>query len=275
MSASPVLDAFPRRPLRLATTPRRRKGRILGLVFSLLLALPAFYWGYRSWHSGQLRADLRERGVPTAEVLDSEGSCTSRRSRLSGTQTPVDCWFTLTYRLRPEEGGGTRTAQVHHMGRAPIFTPPARYDPADPGRVMLQPEIDRDMTFWEKFAPVFLLLLPAIALGIWFAAGRRGLAKAARDPKPLLVPIEKSVRQMPANRLFVHFRPPGAERPAVESFGPGEAPFLVRPPAGAPPDQQWALALAGAKRPYLLDEKLLYLDLGEAERAALRNAAWA
>jgi len=52
--------------------------------------------------------------------------------------------------------------------------------------------------------------------------------------------------------------------------------LLVRPPAGAPEGEQWLLALRSPKgRAYALDANLRDLDLTEAERAAIRNAAWA
>ncbi len=200
MSASPVLDAFPRRPIALVTTPARKRGRIIGLAVCLLLFGPSVYWGLKSWNSASLRADLRDHGVMAAETLDAEGSCTSRRSRLSGSETPISCDYTLTYRLRPEEGGELRQAPVHLDGASPIFTPTAYYDPADPGRVMLKPEMDRDMTWSELLGPIFLLILPFGALLWWWGVGRGGLAKAAANPNPVLAPIEKAVRQMPVNR---------------------------------------------------------------------------
>jgi hypothetical protein len=276
MSASPVLDAFPRRPIALVTTPARRRGRIIGLIFCLLLFGPSLYWGLKSWNSASLRADLRNHGVMAAETLDAEGSCSSRRSRLSGSETPLSCDYDLTYRLRPEEGGAIRHAPVHLDGASPLFTPSAYYDPADPSRVMLKPEMDRDMTWSELLGPIFLLLLPLACLLWWRATGRRGLAKAAANPNPVIAPIEKAIRQMPVNRLTLHFRPPGDTRSWITPLGPGEEPFLVRPPAGAAPGEQWLLALRSPKgHAYALDANMKDLDLTDEERAAIRNAAWA
>lgn len=267
-----VLELFPRRPIALAADRPRTRRRMLLLAVTLLLALPALYWGSRSWQGATLRADLRARGVPAAETLNAEGDCTSRRSRLSGTERPIDCWFDLTYRLRPEEGGGLRKAEVHLEGRAPIFTPPAIYDPQAPGRVMLQPELERDMTWSELLGPLFLLLLPAAALLVFFATSRRGLAKAARNPDPLIVPIEKVIRQ--PGKLYVHTRAPGAERPVVDSFPNPAMPLQVPPPFGAPPDQQWVLALKAPNgRHYVLDAALARLDLTDEERGRLLSAA--
>ena len=276
MSASPVLDAFPRRPIGLITTPARRRGRIIGLILCLLLFGPSLFWGLKSWNSASLRADLRDHGVMAAETMDAEGSCTSRRSRLSGSETPIGCDYTLTYRLRPEEGGEVRQAPVHLDGASPLFTPTAYYDPADPGRVMLKPEMDREMTWSELLGPFFLLLLPLACLLWWWASGRRGLAAAAANPDPVIAPIEQAIRQMPANRLVLHVRPPGDGRAWINALGPGEEPLLVRPPAGAPEGEQWLLALRSPKgRAYALDANLRDLDLTEAERAAIHNAAWA
>lgn len=276
MSVSPVLAAFPRRPIALVTTPARRRARIVGLLCCLLLFGPSLYWGFKAWSGQALRLDLRDHGVMAAETLDADGSCTSRRSRLSGSETPISCDYNLTYRLRPEEGGELRQAPVHLDGASPLFTPTAYYDPADPSRVMLKPEMDREMTWSELLGPVFLLLIPLACLLWWWAAGRRGLAKAAAHPEPVLAPIEKAIRQMPANRLLVHFRPVGDTRSWITALGPGEEPLLVRPPAGAAESEQWLLALRSPKgRPYALDAGMKDLELTEDERAAIRNAAWA
>lgn len=276
MSAYPVLNAFPRRPIALVTTPGRRRARIIGLILCLLLFGPSLYWGYKAWSGQALRLDLRDHGVLAAETMDADGSCTSRRSRLSGTETPLSCDYTLTYRLRPEEGGEVRQAPVHLDGASPIFTPSAYYDPADPGRVMLKPEMDRDMTWSELLGPIFLLLLPLACLAWWWGTARRGLAAAAANPNPLIAPVEKAVRQMPANRLILHVRPAGDTRAWITALGPGEEPLLVRPPPGAAEGEQWLLALRSPKgKAYALDAGMKDLDLTEQERAAIRNAAWA
>src|SRR5207237_6425590 len=143
--------------------------------------------------------------------------------------------------------GGERQAEVHLDGGRLYLTPSAYYDPADPSRVMLKPEMDRDMTWSELLGPVFLLLLPLIGLLWWWGTGRNGLAKAAANPNPVIAPIERAVRQLPANRLNVHFRPAGDARAGYRSFGPGEEPMLVRPPAGSAQGEQWLLALRSPK----------------------------
>jgi hypothetical protein len=267
-----VIDIFPRRPLKLRADPRRIKRRNLLLAAVVLLALPALYWGYQSVHGALLRADLQARGVRAAETMDAEGDCTSRRSRYSGEERPIDCWLNVTYRLRPEEGGEVRTAPAHLEGRPPIFTPTAIYDPQDPGRVMLEPEMERSMTWSELLGPVFLLLFPAIALLVFFATSRRGLAKAARNPDPVVLPVEKVIRQ--PGKTIVHTRLPGATRPHADSFANPEMPLQVAPPAGGPADQQWVLALRSPTgRHYVLDSQLARLDLPEDERNRLLSAA--
>jgi hypothetical protein len=275
MSASPVLDAFPRRPIGLVTTPGRKRGRIIGLVVCLLLFGPSLYWGVVRGTEASLRGDLRERGVMAVETRDAGGgTCTVRRARISGDETPQGCDFTISYTLRAEEGGGERQGQVHIEGRSPIFTPAAYYDPQDPSRVMLKPEIDRDPSWSQQATPFLLLLLPLGALLWWWATGRGGLAKAAASPDPLIALIEKAIRQMPANKLTIHFRPEGQSHVSVTTFGPGEEPLLVRPPAGVPEGQQWVLALRSPKgRSYALDARLRELDLTGEERAAIHNAA--
>jgi hypothetical protein len=263
-----VVEVFPRRPIALAADRARTRRRVLLLAATLVLAFPALYWGDQSWHGARLRADLRARGVRAAETLNAEGDCASRRSRLSGTERPIDCWFDLTYRLRPEEGGALRNAPVHLEGRAPIFTPPAIYDPQDPERVMLEPELERDMSWSELLGPFFLLLFPAATLLVFFATSRRGLAKAAANPEPLLVPVEKVIRQ--PNKLYLHTRAPGAVRPTVDVFPAPAMPLQV---AGAA-DEQRVLALKSPNgRHYVLDADLAWLDLTDDERTRLLAAA--
>jgi len=267
-----VTDLFPRRPLKLRADPARTKRRILLLAATLLLALPSLYWGWQAAQSAMLRADLKARGVRAAETMDAEGSCTSRRSRTGGSSSPIGCSLNVTYRLRPEEGGEVRTAPVHLEGSAPIFTPTAIYDPKDPSRVMLEPEVERSMTWSELLGPVFLLFLPAMTLIAFFATSRRGLASAARNPDPVAVPVEKAIRQ--PRKLFVHTRLPGAPKPRVDTFTDPEAPLAVPPPPAAPADQQWVLALkspGGAH--YVLDNALAWLDLTDEERNRLLSAA--
>jgi len=260
-----VTEVFPRRPLRLASDPKRTRNRALLLALAALLALPSLYWGNQAWQSTSLRADLRARGVRAPETLGAKGDCTARRSRLSGSERPIGCWFTLSYRLRPEEGGAVREAQVHIEGRPSIFTPPAIYDPRDPGRVMLEPELERAMTWSELLGPLFLLLLPATALLVFFATSRRGLAKAAANPEPVIVPVEKAIRQ--PGKLYLHIRAPGAARPTVDVFATPALPLQVLPPEGASDDRQWVLALKSpGGRHYVLDSELARLDLTKEER---------
>ena len=78
-----VIELFPRRRLRLVTDPARSRKRAILFVVSLLLALPALYWGYQSVNSAMLRADLKARGVRAAETLAHAGTVPSatRRTR--------------------------------------------------------------------------------------------------------------------------------------------------------------------------------------------------
>jgi len=268
-----IIDVFPRRPIALAKDSKRWRDRMLLLVAVLITALPSLYWGHISWQRAALQQDLRARGVQADEVIEAEGDCYSRRNRYSGAERPIDCWLTLTYRLRPEEGGRVITAPAHLDGRMPIFTPPAFYDPQAPERVMLKPEMDRDLGWDETFGPYFLLVIPAILLGLFFATARRGLAAAARAPHPLAVAIEYVGRA--PNKYWVRFRAPAAAKSHVDTFR-GATPLMIAPPPGSPPGEEWALALLSPNgRPYLLDARLAWLDLSEEERAAVLAAAWA
>ena len=230
----------------------RRDGEcgILLLAATLLLALPALYWGYQSWHSaGAARRPARPRRPRRRDA--------GRRGRLHLAAQPAErhraadrLLVRLTYRLRPEEGGALRKAQVHLEGGAPIFTPPAIYDPQDPGRVMLEPEMERDMSWSELLGPFFLLLLPGRDPAR-LLRDRRGAASPKRraDPDPLIVPVEKVIRQ--PGKLYLHTRAPGAPRPVVDTFpvpldaAPGAA---ARRRAGGP---AMGARAQGAERPPL------------------------
>ncbi|HYJ53271.1 MAG TPA: hypothetical protein VEW04_08860 [Allosphingosinicella sp.] len=267
-----VVEAFPRRPIKLVRDPKRRNWRIVLLAVALLSALPALYWGSKAWTSSQLRADLRARGVQAAETMDADGECTSRRSRISNSARPIDCWFTVSYRLRPEEGGTERKTQMHLLGGSPIFTPPVFYDPQDPERAMLQPEMEREMTWSELIGPVALLLIPGMILLAFFFTARRGLAAAAAAPQPIVVAIDKAVRS--PGRLFLHTIAPGASKAVVDTFSDPTAPLLVPPPLGGSGDRQYALALQSPMgRHYVLDSALALLDLSPGERSAVLEAA--
>lgn len=266
-----VVEVFPRRPLKLAPNPKRRNARILLLAVTLLAALPALYWGSNAWQNAQLRADLRVRGVQAANTLDAEGDCLSRRT-ISDPNEPISCDFTVSYEIRPEEGGGVRRNEMHLDGGSPIFTPPVIYDPQDPDRAMFKPEVDRDMGWSEMIGPFALLLIPATLLLVFFLTSRRGLSRAAANPQPLVVAVERADRNQ--GRLYLHTRAPGAAKAAVDTFSGPLMPLLVPPPPTSNPEQQWALALGSpGRRHYVLDSELALLDLTDDERSAVLAAA--
>ena len=60
----------------------------------------------------------------------------------------------------------------------------------------------------------------------------------------------------------------------VDTFPIPAMPLQVPPPAGAPADQQWVLALKAPNgRHYVLDSELAWLDLTDDERAGVLSAA--
>ena len=258
---APVLDAFPRRPIALAISDKDRSSRKLWLIGAILLLLPLFYFGWSNWQEAGLRADLRARGVP-AEVLNAEGECLSRRT-ISGSE-PRGCNYEISYRLRAEEGGETREGNIYVPGSGPrVFAPSARYDPLDPGRIMADADIDRDPPFMNLAVPLGLpALLSGLAFLVWFAMGKKSLAKAASAPRPALVPVRRAEVREKTDVLEVWFeRPDGSE--GRQGF-PGHGPLYVRLPAGEAAHRQFALALLGANdRPILLSEDLRELALDE------------
>ena len=273
MTASPIVDAFPRRPLSLTKSPEHTRRRLLWLLGVVALAILPLYGIVSDLRMRSLRNDLLERGVE-GEVLSADGSCLSRR-QITGDE-PRGCNFEITYRLRKEEGGDVRTAEVWLSGSAPgVFAPPALYDPQDPSRVMLKPEVEREPELDTRVGSSLLMLIPALALLAWFATGRGALAKAARDPRPVVVPIERTVWNGQARRTEVWFERPGGGNPLRNDFRENDGPLLARPPDAAD-GRQYALGLLTPKGvPVLLDKELKMIDLSEEERAAVLRAAWA
>ena len=271
MAGSPVLDAFPKRPLVPVTAPGHSRKRLVGLLIVLLLVLPSAFLFFKVAREDALRSDLRARGAQTS-VLSSEGRCTSRR-QISGDE-PLGCNLTITYRAR-EEGDQLLTADVWLDGDSPrIFTPDAVYDPVDPSRVMLKPEVDREREPDEFVLALILLALPAFGLLVWFAGGKGRLAKAASNPQPQLVQIDRAVAQQRWVEYWV--RPGGLGEPVRSVMPASQRPFLVAPPEEESGDRLWALALLDSRgKPFLLDENLSLLDFTTQERQALRTAACA
>jgi hypothetical protein len=270
MDDAPVLAAFPRRPLRLVRTRDHVRKRLLGLGFVVLLAVPAAWFFYDVWRESGLRADLRERGV-VAELLHSEGTCTSRR-QISGDE-PLGCNLTITYAVRKEHGGSTRSADVWLDGARPrVFTPPPIYDPQAPDRVMLRSEIERDMRWGEVIGPSILAVFPLLALLWWLATGSGALARAARNPDPVIVPVERFARR--GTSLQVWFRAPDGGAPVRSEFPEGSGPLFVEPSGGSSFDRPHVLGLARpGKIPVLLDRDLARLDFTDEERRAVWRAA--
>lgn len=257
-----VLTAFPRRPIALAGAAKDRRSRQLWLAGALLLLLVPIFVGYSAWQRMSLRADLDARGVG-ADVIDAEGSCSSRRGITLG------CTYQVRYRLRPEDGGGERQGSVYVPGSGPrIFAPPARYDPQNPDRIMSEADLARGEPFMNVAAPIgAFALLSGLCLLVWYAIGKPTLTRAAAAPRPVLVPIIRTAQRPKTNILDVWFERPGGGE-AMQGFA-NVAPFTVE--AG---DRRLALALLGPNdKPILLRHDLSELDLTEEERAAILAAA--
>ena len=237
------------------TTRQRRRGRIIGLIFCLLLFGPSLYWGYQRWNERRPARRPARAWRHGRRDLDADGSCTSRRSRLSGSETPDRAaTMTLTYRLRPEEGGGEPPgAGASGRRLAQLFTPSRllRSRRTHP-RVMLKPEMDRDMTWSESarpaLAPAPAARLPALVV----ATGRRGPRQSGGQPDPVIAPIEKAIRQMPANRAHHPFPARRATRRSCDQLsGRAKSPCSSARPRTRRRVEQWLLAPALAQGPRL------------------------
>ena len=266
MSHAAIVDAFPRRPIRLTPDPARARAGRLWLIGLLLALLPGLWLGWSLWQTGQLRGELRANGVET-EVLSAEGSCVSRR-QITG-DNPRGCNFEIEYVVRDEHGGGTRRADVRLDGARPIFTPPALYDPADPDRVMLKPEAERDARWTEWIGVPLMLAIPLAGLVLLFLARKDPLEAAAADPRPTTVPVDRFARRGNALQAWSR-KAPGEAKEWLQVFNGQDEPFLLRAPEGSADDRPWALALLHPKgRPILLDRELKRLELTDEERARL------
>jgi hypothetical protein len=267
MSASAVIDVFPRRAIDLKAS----RGRTIWLLGGLVLLVLFLWYGYSTVQRFGLRSDLRERGVG-AEVLSSEGSCYSRR-QINGDE-PHGCNLTISYRARPEHGGGERQAKLYLPGSAPlVFAPAVIYDPQDPDRAMTERDVQREERIVDIALPAIGLLgCSAGAFLVWFAMGRRVLTAAAKEPRPVIVEIERMEPE--AGLLKVWFKKPDGQ--SVQQNFQKTGPLLVRADAGAQGDRHYALALLTDKeRPILMDQDLSQLDLTANELMAIQQAAMA
>ena len=269
MSAEAAIAAFPRRPLRLVETRARKFGRIFFLLLFLAAAVPAVWWTIGAVRETRLYADLEARGVSARVTEATNGECSARRRRTSGGYDTTGCDFDVTYRTAPEHGGRTITTRLHHTGDEDDFRREVRYDPQAPERALLTRELEAGQS-WSAYIGPGLggddrnIADPPVAAGR--AAGARSRRTGARpDPgtdherRPGNALQHAGGRVRPGRRQD-RMRQARPSRPAADAAAAG------RRGSGS----QWAMALVGQNgRPYLLDEKLAWLDLTDAERQAV------
>jgi hypothetical protein len=235
------------------------------LLLLILSFAPSLWFAGKELTESRLRRDLRTLGA-RADVVRADGECFSSRSRLTNTRRDRGCNLVLTYRAAEDKVDTVRTASVRLEGTPPYGVPGALYDPADPSRIMIDTEVSRDVSINDVAGPIVLLVFPVLLTVVFVVTSRKGIARAAQRPEPVLVPIARIVRRQ--GQLDVFFVDPERKREAVDSFdAPG--PLLVAGPEGKP----LGLALKGARRPHLLDARLVLLDLTDAERASVLAAA--
>lgn len=265
MSHVAVINAFPRRPIALIADPKAGGKRLLWLAVILLCFLPGLYWAWILQSSAGLKQDLLDRGV-VAEVLRAEGTCFSRR-QITGN-APRGCDYEVEYRLRPEDGGGTRTADVRLDGTRPVVTPELLYDPQNPDRAMFRPEMERSRRWQEWIGVPLMLIFPIGGLIIWFLLRKDGWAEALADPRPAALPVSRLVRLNKGMQVWYYPEPGGKEQ--VQGFREGSTPFLLHNPNGNPDDPPYVLALRHPVGRYLLlDREMPRLALTAEERARL------
>lgn len=272
MSAAEAIATFPRRPLRLAATPGRTINRILLFGLSVAAAIPAAYWSVTTFQEGQLYARLKSHGV-AGQATAAEGQCRAVRLRLTNDKAQVGCDLDVTYRTAQEQGDRTFTSRVRYNGSDRNFPVDILYDPEAPDRAMLAQEVANGQG-WTGYGIAGLLwLLALLPLILWRVVSQRGLAAAARSPRPVAVRVSHTVRVMPTNHLEVHFAT-ASGKIVHDIFDRPHEPLLLPPPSPEIEPGNWALGLEGKNgRAHLLDRELRFLDLDENERRAVLAAA--
>ncbi|WP_155375234.1 DUF3592 domain-containing protein [Catellatospora vulcania] len=132
---------------------RRRPTVWFGVLFSSAFAVMFAVSAYSAVGQAVLRHDLAERGVTVdAEVLD-EG-----RPRGGGLKA------TVSYSVE----GTLTTARLESYDRSVItMNPQVRYDPEDPGRVMLAADVENAVPAYGAVAQALLWLLACLAGAAW------------------------------------------------------------------------------------------------------------
>lgn len=259
---SPVLSAFPHRPLTLK--PGRGTAGAWVLAILGLLMFGGFFVLLAVQVVPAIREDLsiRAAAVPASQVRITNGRC---RSRLALMQ---DCSMTLNWRGKD----GPQSRQVSYMFVEPHlgdWTVVPMMDPARPDLVTTDLGLDR-LTNRILTAAGFTIFVIAVLFGMALVL-RKAQAKS-REVRALsgrmLQPVP--VRFLEAtNAQGLHWRVADERGNAYEwPVGKRDKPFLL--------DEQQGLVLAlrdpAGGPAFPLDEKLRLVELTPEERARIEQA---
>jgi hypothetical protein len=262
-----ILDAFPRRPLKLAYLPSARTGwwELLGILL----------------FAGALIADVIY--IPPSIIDDlaiGGGGTLAQQARIAeGGKCNIKafvmiCDFDVNYRTAD---GANRQKSLHYLafgtGMKDLDRLQVRYDPASPDRISAN--WGRDMLINRIIAELTALALLAVAVGgvvlsyLSTFKRRRSLLAMASDPRPVVADF---VRVAPSKQFAtVHFTwtdpaTNAAHKDATRLPGRTE-PFWLDG------QRKTMLALAGPDgHAHLLDQALGPAVLTDEERAALARA---
>jgi hypothetical protein len=263
---SPVLSAFPGRPLKVSEQSIRAaaRGTVALFLVAFVLLLIAFIRGYLHVRQFALRNDLAEHGIETSAVR-----LVGREQCHSVSRGGRSCGATVRFRLR---GSAVEQEVWIESQHGDLILSPLLivYDPADPRRALPKRELDR----WPQGKLYFsLFLIGALLTAGMLLFGCLNLARWWRRRRlvgrPILIPLTELRRSKKA--VIISYRHPQTGQSKKQYYPSRAGPLMV---AGTAPDSMLLVALQGEDGTLLLlDEELKDLDLSPAERRTVIDAA--
>ena len=262
-----VVDAFPRRPLKLRRLQSGRLGlwqwiALLlftgGMVFNAIYIVPSIYDD----------AVLGRSGTPALEARLGEGGKCSRRLL-------VRCSFDVIYQTADRTSHRVSLQYLATFESVDTSTRlTAVYDPAKPDRI--SPNWGREL-LTNRIVTNAVLVALFLSIIVFFAMNhrtsvqtQRSLEKMAKEPRAV---VAKFMRNMASKRfatVFFSWADPatGAVRKGYSRFPHNLQPFWLDR------EHTTMLALAGPDgRAHLLDQELSLVELTDEEERRIRAAA--
>ncbi|WP_424814411.1 hypothetical protein [Roseococcus sp. YIM B11640] len=256
----PIAQAFPRRPLRLTAPIETWRAWIVGILGALLFGGAFAAMSFEAIPGLISDHEIRATAQPMPKTRIQSGRCKVRLLLLN------DCEVTLSV---PQDRGAPVRRTVHYLFVEPSFgnrDAMAMGDPARPELATTDLGLDR---FWNRVMTLggMLAVSAALALGclmLPILAGRQKRA-LARLSRVQLEPVPARVQM--AQRVW-NVTPVGGGKVSKWNLGSKGEPFVMDPAGGI----VLAVSPVGGGDVFPLDEKLQWIELTDAERAALRVA---